>query len=72
MTASVALVVKNLTNRQLAALNLTANFSGYDPHDLPFYSEVEELFTLDGGTRMATATLDALANVVDIRLGEAE
>jgi hypothetical protein len=66
MQANMAAVVQDLTDEELAALNLCAQLD-QDPHGRIFdYKKVSSLFTENG--KMHTATKEALARVVNHRL----
>lgn len=67
MYASVSLTCKNLTDRELAGLNL-AMAMGRNPKTLPQYGKVESLFTQNNGTEMHNETLQAFYRVVIARL----
>ena len=68
MRATVALTCEELSNEELAVLNLTA-IQNLDPHGRLFpYEKVRSLFTEANGTRMHPVAKDALAAVVNSRL----
>lgn len=68
MRSVVALTCKELTDEELAVLNLIAITDG-DPHGRLFdYEEVKALFTECSGMRMHAVTKEALAAVVNSRL----
>jgi hypothetical protein len=70
MRSAVYLVCSHLTDDELAALNLVAQLN-MDPHNRVFdYNRVAHLFTERNGTRMHEETKNALARVVNMRLGE--
>lgn len=68
MIAVVALTCKELSDQELAVLNLVGQLD-QDPHNRMFdYEKIEELFTERDGTRMHQETKDALAVIVEQRL----
>jgi hypothetical protein len=69
MTVTVYLIVKQLSDVELAVLNNIAQ-TDMDPHDRLFdYETVKSLFVEDG-MRMHTETKIALAEIVNQRLSE--
>lgn len=69
-TASVVLLIcDKLTDEELIALSLVAQFGG-SPHGREFdYEKVKSLFTEANGTKMHDETKLALAVVVNKRFG---
>jgi hypothetical protein len=68
MYANVALIINDLTNDELAALNLVAALDS-SPHGRLFdYEKVAPLFTEADGTRMHQETKNALSRIVLARL----
>jgi hypothetical protein len=66
---TVKLICNNLTDDELAALNLVAQLDS-NPHKRAFdFEKVAPLFTQHNGTRMHDETKKALAAVVRARLG---
>ncbi len=64
----VALTCRQLTDEQLAALNLAVQ-AGWDASNLPGYDHVAGLFTEADGTQMHGDTKAAFAEVALKRLG---
>jgi hypothetical protein len=70
MASAVHVACSHLTDDELAALNLVAQLD-IDPHNRVFdYNRVAHLFTERNGTKMHEETKNALAQVVNMRLGE--
>lgn len=68
MTAVVGIVCDELTDQELAALNLTAQLD-LDPHGRIFdYGKVASLFTEKDGTKMHQVTKETLARLAMHRL----
>ena len=68
MAATVAVITDELSDDELAVLNIVAQFD-QNPHGRKFdYKLVEGLFTENNGTKMHSETKIALANVVNSRL----
>ncbi len=68
MANTVAVTTNQLSDAELAVLNIIAQ-TDQDPHDRKFdYKLVEGLFTKNNGTKMHPETKIALANVVNSRL----
>lgn len=68
MTNTVGLICAELTDAELAVLNLTVLMDG-DPHGRLFdYDKVKSLFTQDNGTKMHEETKEALTRIVNSRL----
>ncbi len=67
MRSAVAVAVKELSDAELAGLNLTVQLGG-DPRSKPWYAKVKHLFDQEGGTKMHEETKAALASVVLKRL----
>lgn len=63
----VSAATADLTDAELVALNDAAQI-GRDPHSIDGYSEISDLFTENGGTRMHRETRIALAAVTLSRL----
>ena len=68
ISVGVKLTCDQLTDQELAALNLAVNFPGFNPRNLPFYSKVSSLFTLDDGNAAHEEAKAALASIVLRRL----
>ena len=69
MYAVVALITKDLSDLELAVLNNVAQ-ADFDPKGRLFdYERVKHLFTEADGTRIHPDTKEALAMVVNRRLG---
>lgn len=69
MVTIVSPACDELTDRELAALNMVAQLDG-SPHGQVFdYEKVKSFFTDAEGTRMHDKTKRALASVVMSRLG---
>jgi hypothetical protein len=66
MAASVAMAVQDLTNEELAVLNMHAQVDWPTPDHI--YKKVSHLFENDVNGKMHTATKEALAQVVNHRL----
>lgn len=70
MDISIDMETRELTNLELAALNIVAQLNE-DPRGRLFdYEKVKGLFTEDNGTRMHVETKMALAIVVNERLNQ--
>jgi hypothetical protein len=67
MGASTALVLRDITDEELAGLNLTIAL-GNDPRKLECWPRVSPLFTQNNGTEMHSETLSAFQRVVERRL----
>jgi len=67
MYSAVAVAVKELSDAELAGLNLTVQLGG-DPRDKPWYEKVKYLFDQDNGMKMHEETKAALVAVVLKRL----
>ncbi len=68
MAATVATTTNELSDTELAVLNIVAQ-TDQSPHEKIFdYANVEHLFTENDGTRMHPETKIALAAVVQSRL----
>lgn len=71
MTLVVYSICEELTDAELAALNIVAQL-GTDPYNRLFdYNTVSPLFTENNGTRMHQATKDAVARITMMRLSKA-
>ena len=69
LRAQVAIVTNDLSDADLAALNIAAQLD-YEPRNRPWYAQVKSLFTEQDGTRMHAETKRALAAVVLRRIGK--
>lgn len=67
LAASATLVLENITDDELAGLNLTVAL-GSDPRKLECWPKVAPLFTQNNGTEMHSETLKAFHRVVRRRL----
>ena len=67
--ATIAPILRDLTDAELSGLNLAVNFPGYNVKSIPCYEKVQDLFTENDGAAMHQDTAAALAAVVKARLG---
>jgi hypothetical protein len=68
LAISMDIAIQDLTDGELAGLNLTAQF-GLDPRGLPHYEKIRHLFTEENGTRMHDQAKETLYRAVLQRLG---